>query len=161
MTDVTNPLPDSFRMLTVLQPWASFLVATGDLGTLMAQRIPALADRFPKDVENRGFRTDWRGTILVVAGKSLDLSAFDRWKLDPAWFAQGAVVGTVDLAEIVETSPSPWAEPGRKHWIVTNARHLAVPVQWNGFQGIRTPPADLVQQVVRALDLQAMTPTRS
>lgn len=155
-------LARAYRILTVLQPHASFLMSTGELAKTMEAKVPSLAGKFPKDVENRGFAPGhgWRGTILIVAGTTPALAPLTRWRLNYDDFPFG-VLGTVDLADVVENSGSPWAEPGRKHWLVTNPRRLNEPIPHKGFQGVRIPTVALVAEVQERLDMQDLTVQRT
>lgn len=145
-----------FRMLTVWQPWADFLVADDDLIAWVREVNPELAGRLPKDVENRGKGTPWCGTLLVHAGKEVDLAAMERFGLDPARFVTGAVVGLVRLVDVVTDSPSWWAQPGRKHWRTTDQRRLASPVHCVGFQGAREPEPAVLASVLSQVAHQGL-----
>jgi len=99
------------RALTIRQPWAWAAIYGG------------------KDVENRRWRTSYRGPLLIHAGKNVDPDpeALTRllWTMpDPeafrqprvAWRAREAIIGVVHLADILTDSPSPWAIAGWYHW---------------------------------------------
>lgn len=48
---------------------------------------------------------------------------------DPApFFHANAIIGTVELVDIVTDSDSPWAEPEKYHWILRNGRLLEEPM---------------------------------
>ena len=91
------------KALSIRQPWA-WLIAEGH-----------------KDVENRTWRTDYRGPILIHA------SQYDRgteyWLLSnmiqashnieiPAWgdVQRGGIIAVADLVAVVTKSPSRWFE---------------------------------------------------
>lgn len=92
--------------LSIQQPWAWLIIHAG------------------KDIENRSWRTNFRGRILVHAGKSLDSQSLDEVgqiihdgqiipeNLKPLPLAHelecGGVVGSVDIVDCVTTSASPW-----------------------------------------------------
>lgn len=142
-------LAPTYRMLSLWQPWADFLVPGGEIVQHLAQ-----LDRKPKDVENRGYGTPWRGILLVHASQRVDREAMNRWGLNPEGFVRGAVVGVVRLVDVVDNSDSPWAEPGRKHWRVTEPVRLASPVECAGFQGPRPPTPHVLATVLARLDHQ-------
>jgi hypothetical protein len=57
-----------------------------------------------------------------------DVYAHYRSK-DPApFFHANAIIGTVELVDIVADSASPWAEPEKYHWILENGRLLDEPI---------------------------------
>jgi hypothetical protein len=98
------------KTLSIRQPWA-FLVVTGR-----------------KCVENRVWRTSYRGSLLVHAGA--------RWTDEPVESIEkrhrievprdlplGGVVGVVDLVDIIERSDDPYFT-GPLGWVFANARVL-------------------------------------
>jgi hypothetical protein len=122
------------KTLSVRQPWAWLLV----------QGI--------KTVENRTWRTNYRGPLLIHAGGRLDLDwreeidrlAHPRWRVfwrpnaywrevlerladcpveDEAAFPRGGSVGSVTLGDIVTASDDPWFT-GPFGWVVQEARPL-------------------------------------
>lgn len=136
-----------------------------------------------KDVENRTWRTDYRGELYIHSCGDLEyfrfgvenlkaLDNFDRlgglhgaWLDSPkaleflAWelkfygleafddekdckiaakergyaLKAHAIIGKVDLVDIVEDSNSPWAFDGQKHWILENAVLFDKPIE--GIEG--------------------------
>lgn len=78
------------RTLTIRQPWAEWIIA-GE-----------------KDVENRTWSTSHRGLLGIHAGRSV--AALREMGLDPAGFVLGALVGVVELVDIVRNHPSRWAQ---------------------------------------------------
>lgn len=87
------------KALSILQPWA-WLIVNGH-----------------KDVENRNWRTSYRGHFIVHAGKKWgreqreDLARvrdqFPRLVI-PNTFELGGIVGTATLIDCVSNSDSPW-----------------------------------------------------
>lgn len=90
------------RTLSIRQPWAWLILHAG------------------KDVENREWRTSYRGPLLVHAGKGMtrdeydgaaDLLAHVRQDIELPPFAaleRGGIVGKVDLAGCSDQYDSPW-----------------------------------------------------
>ena len=97
--------------LSIRQPWA-FLIVNGF-----------------KDIENRDWRTNYRGPVLIHAGAKMERDAladlyagrhpvtgapFEAARAHPAWsdlFSGrlcGGLVGTADVYDCVEASASPW-----------------------------------------------------
>lgn len=153
----------TFRMLCVQQPWADFLVADEAYRDELRLTHPELAELLPKDVENRGFTPGggWRGTLLVHAVKtSFDAAAMERFGLDPAAFVYGAVVGLVQVTDVVENSASRWAKPGFKHWCTANPVRLRSHVECVGFQGLREPTPPVLASVLTQWEHQQQMAAR-
>lgn len=81
------------RALSIMQPWA-WLIVHGH-----------------KDVENRTWHTNYRGPVLIHAGKKFD-GEDDEWDwpdiAKPAEFGMGGIVGQAEIVDCVASSPSPW-----------------------------------------------------
>ena len=108
------------KVLTVKQPWAH-LICSGI-----------------KDIENRTWKTNYRGRVLIHASadKKLNLKALtkeqyaeacelftaknkipiksvDRWE-------RSAIIGSVEIVDCVINHPSVWAEKGCYNWVLAN-----------------------------------------
>jgi ASCH domain len=129
------------KALTIHQPWAWATIYGG------------------KDVENRRWKTTYRGPLLIHAGKDADPEgpAFVlRTLADPlnygrpraAWEARGAIIGLVFLADVLTDSPSRWASPGWYHWVLEFPHPIDPPVPHRGRPGLWAAPS----AVVEALD---------
>lgn len=120
--------------LTLRNPWASAVFTLG------------------KDVENRTWVTSHRGLVAIHAGRSLDLHAAP-WVIDAVrdTMIYGAVVGVVELVDIVVDSTSKWALLGYHHWLISSARALDEPVPCSGRQGLFYLPDAVLAQVERQL----------
>jgi len=123
------------RAITLYQPWATW-IADGD-----------------KRYETRSWRTDYRGEILIHAGK------FDKFLPINHDYPLGAVLAIATLAHIyptegvavdeVERSRGDWSRD-RFAWLFRNVRPLAEPVPCRGKQGLWTPDDDLMDRVYAA-----------
>ncbi len=155
------PVPRAYRILTVYQPWADFLIPSPQTAAQLARNSQAAARNLPKDVENRGSGTRWRGLLLICAAKSrVDQTAMDWFQLDPRQFVRGAVVGVVTLNDVVDDSTSPWALTGHRHWLMTDPTRLTNPVPCSGFQGApREPNPNVLREVLADLERQHRTGT--
>ena len=86
------------RALSIRQPWA-WLIVHG-----------------PKDVENRTWSTDYRGPLLIHAGKTFERDAWEWLRreypeiyLPPiSAFHRGGIVGRCEIMDVVDASPSRW-----------------------------------------------------
>ena len=129
------------KILSVRNPWAWLLVAGY------------------KDIENRTWRTSYRGRLLIHASLGADPENFmpkQREWLEFAGIAipedlpRGAIVGSVNLTGVVGqqrdnsgtdtgqdgTTASPWFE-GPYGFLMTDAVEFEKPIQWRGRLGIR------------------------
>lgn len=80
------------KILSIKQPWAWLIINGG------------------KDIENRKWKTNFRGRFLVHSSKSDDRDAM-RWfveKYNPDDLIRGAIIGSVELVDVVDRSSSPW-----------------------------------------------------
>jgi hypothetical protein len=123
------------KILSIRQPWASLIV----LGH--------------KDVENRTWRTDYRGSVLVHASlRADDITADEierrfgvRLSNDPP---RGGIVGVTKLIDCVRPHPSRWYAPEHFAFVLANSRPLPF-VRWKGALSLRDAPSELLR-VLRA-----------
>jgi hypothetical protein len=124
------------KAIVIRQPWA-WLIVHGY-----------------KDIENRSWRTHYRGPLLIQASASLppkaeleELKAYakKRGAVVPDELETGGVVGIATLADCVERSRSRWFE-GDFGWVLQDARPTKF-VAMKGQLGLFDPP----RQVLRAL----------
>ena len=106
------------KSLSVRQPWTDAIFLRG------------------KDVENRTFRTNYRGPLLIQASKTIDREELRKGGERQDSFVTGAIIGIVDLTDVVDKSPSCWAQPDCWHWLLANRRLLAEPIACAGKTGI-------------------------
>lgn len=101
------------KTITIKQPWAA----------LIAHGI--------KDIENRTWRTNFRGKVLihVSAPKKFNVSLTDEQTilatpvLKSAFdgtMSFGAIIGEVEIVDCVQNHPSIWAEKGVWNWVLAN-----------------------------------------
>ena len=132
--------PRAIPALTVRQPWAWAIAHAG------------------KDVENRTWRTGYRGPVAIHAGRArpdeqtvaLVELLTGRISLPP--LAYGAVIAVATLADITRNSGSQWAEPGAWHWHLTNVRPLAEPLPATGRHRLWPTPAALSDRLAPPSD---------
>jgi len=118
--------------LSIRQPWA-WLIISGY-----------------KDIENRTWKTNFRGTVYVHAPLKFDTAGYEhinrRFNIDmPARnkFLQGGLVGTVDVVDCITEHNSPWFE-GSYGFVLEKPRPIAfIPLKGRlGFFPFDTTPAD-------------------
>ena len=149
---------EGMRALTLHRPW-SFAVA-----------------HLQKDVENRGWRTNYRGLLAIHAGKTWDWPAaemieriigqglFVPWEDERHPDAWKGIIAVANLTGCHEARPethsfddvyraaccySPWAQKhlGTWHWVLADVHPLPTPVACKGRQGLWTLPADVEREV--------------
>jgi hypothetical protein len=94
------------KCLSVRQPWANAICTAG------------------KTVENRVWYTAYRGPLLIHASQRIAWQAAREGPLAKRLqsviaagpMPTGAIIGVVLLLDVVEDSPSEWAEPDSWHW---------------------------------------------
>lgn len=109
------------KALAIRQPWAWCIIHGG------------------KDIENRDWRTKYRGTVLVHASAGMTrkeyedaayaakMAQFDNGETQhvPAFedLQRGGIIGQVDIVDCVEESTSPWFF-GKFGFVLQNAKPL-------------------------------------
>lgn len=140
------------KALTICQPYAA-LIVTGE-----------------KLVENREWPTNYRGRLLIHAGKSRQwLEDSDEQEFsergDPLVF--GAVVGEATLTDVLHIdriqngdydTKYPWLR-GHLHthgtwcWVLQDVKRYAHPVSWKGAQGLWDFPDDVLAHNAKVSEL--------
>lgn len=119
------------KALSIKQPWANLIIHAG------------------KDIENRTWKTTYRGRLAIHASKRKSWGEYvDAVVLAeqsgltasisipmPDECVYGAIIGTVDLIDCVEKSDSPWF-CGPYGFVLSNPRPLLVPVLVRGSLGL-------------------------
>ena len=112
------------KALSIKQPWAS----------LIAHRI--------KDIENRTWKTNFRGRIYIhassksVQGNVKQMFTLDQWNAIPVNYnnftlfgsewQKSSIIGEVDIIDCVQDHPSIWAESSMFgdtkiwNWVLSN-----------------------------------------
>lgn len=132
------------RALTLWQPWATCIV------------------RGTKRIENRSWGTDYRGLLLIHAGKTLDLRAH-QVPLTRPFLRRPLPFGAIlAVARLIGCHPddgwcSLWAQPGGWHWHIADVTPLSRPIPYPGERGLWTPPAELLITKPLALALGAVS----
>lgn len=100
------------KVLSIKYPW-SYLIAV-DI----------------KNVENRGWATNFRGRVLIHTSNRPDATVskndlIKKYHVNP-FIAKyifenqdkclGKIIGEVNVIDVVDNSPSKWAMDGQKHW---------------------------------------------
>jgi Na+-transporting NADH:ubiquinone oxidoreductase subunit NqrC len=108
------------KVLSVKNPWAYLIMYKG------------------KDIENRSWKTNYRGPILIHASKTSDLYAYhclhagidnfnsifiDEDEVAKIHSIDGCILGSIELCDCVQESDSRWAEKeGFWYWVLKNPK---------------------------------------
>jgi hypothetical protein len=109
------------KCLSIQQPWSWAILYAG------------------KTIENRTWPTDYRGPLLIHAGRSREcLGAFGPGEPPADRLVFGAVLGVVDLLDCVPLHLAPHTPftEGPWCWVVANPRPLAKPFPCRGMPGL-------------------------
>jgi len=145
------------RCLSVRQPWAWAIIHGG------------------KDIENRNWKTDYRGLVAIHAGKAFDMNRsewhdFSTGQYGDFWHQMargynkqpdhvlGAIIGVV---EVVGCTPSyacdsPWKagdDPDYFCWNLANPTALKEPIPLKGQLGLFNLPPHIVELIEAQDDL--------
>jgi hypothetical protein len=117
------------KALSVQQPWAWAIIHAG------------------KDIENRTWRTQYRGVIAIHAAyrkrAGAQLPQGVR-KPGPDELVLGAVIGTAEIVAVVDHHGSKWFE-GPFGFVLANPKALAKPLSCKGSLGLWEVPPNLLR----------------
>ena len=150
--------------ITVRQPWAWMIIHGG--GTYenepIHDGIPGREIRYGfKNIENRKWRTEHRGPLLIHAGK-IEADYDDTYQLAekmyyaeygeanglrnpiPDYLDYGAIIGQVELIDITRDYPwGHWTMPDHWHWVLGHPQPIQ-PIPYRGRPGLFNVPDDLL-----------------
>ncbi|MBF0391660.1 MAG: hypothetical protein HQL38_03160 [Alphaproteobacteria bacterium] len=136
------------RVLSIRAPWWAYILFGG------------------KDIENRDWRTNYRGPVLIHASKWFDLeevaedaawarsvreahstaSAMPQFTYRSLKAAGGSIVGMVDLIDCVSASDSPWFQ-GDYGFVLQKPRVFREPIPCRGHLGLFIPSDEVMAAV--------------
>jgi hypothetical protein len=105
------------RVLTIRQPWAGAIFARG------------------KNVENRTWRTDYRGPLVIHSASRIDVGSPVVAGRGRAW-EQGVLLGVVELIDCVRDAPGDWAMPDCWHWVIRRPKLCKIVMPAKGQLGL-------------------------
>jgi hypothetical protein len=129
---LTLPEGETYRVLSVRQPWAWAIIHAG------------------KDVENRPRRSHYRGPLLIHASaakpdpgavhalRELVAEVHGGSLTVPDTFATGELIGLVEMVDCVQGARSPWAERGSFHLKLASPQPVSSGTALTGQLGIWT-----------------------
>src|SRR5690606_20130422 len=85
------------KTLSIRQPWAELIL------------------QGRKTIELRTWQTHYRGAILIHAGGNLEQDGCEAYGIDPAEITRGAIVGTVDIVDMVTFDTDSFAAMRDQH----------------------------------------------
>lgn len=132
------------KAITIKQPWASLIV------------------HGIKNIENRSWRTNFRGRVLIHAsgshGRKFSVDLTDaQSKAAFATIAKetmfgnmpfGSIIGSVEIVDCVQNHPSIWADKGVYNWVLANPILFPEPIPVKGklsfweYDRIQEPESD-------------------
>jgi hypothetical protein len=127
------------KALTIRQPWAHAILQLG------------------KDVENRTFRVQYQGPLLIHAAafkerhpRQLLVKYVPQPPSEESLLSLplGHIVGVVHLDDCVRNAKSVWAQPGKWHWLLSEPRPIR-PVMCKGWLGLWTPSTAVMRKLPR------------
>lgn len=122
--------PPTIKVLSVRQPWA-WLILTGR-----------------KSIENRSWSTQYRGPLYIHAGLNMhqrpvaDIERQFQIEIDREALAFGAIIGRVELIDVVTQSDSPWFEG--PHGFVLRNPEIINPAPCRGQMGLFDIPSSII-----------------
>lgn len=111
------------KAISIRQPWAYAIMFLG------------------KDIENRSWRTNFRGRVFIHAGKKFDMNGYEKLltmniQENPSksnmstilsgsnrYAKLGGLVGTVEIADCVKESKSKWFQ-GKYGWVLRDPKPI-------------------------------------
>lgn len=142
------------KAITIKQPWASLIV----YGI--------------KDIENRNWRTNFRGRILIHSSAKGDIAQFgclqpnQRLKVLNTPISRicfndlpfGSIIGSVEIVDCVQNHPSIWADKGVYNWVLANPVLFKNPIPAKGklsfweYDGLSMQAKKIVDDVINKLN---------
>lgn len=99
-----------------------------------------------KPIENRKWKTEYRGPLLIHASMNCDKEGelwirqnFPKTLPEICFYPRGVIIGRVDLVDCVESHPSPWFF-GPYGFVFENPVEFKMPIPWRGMLGLFEVP---------------------
>lgn len=141
------------KAITIKQPWASLIV------------------HGIKDIENRSWRTNFRGRVLIHSSAKGDIAKFGclqpnrRLKVLNTPMSRicfndlpfGSIIGSVEIVDCVQNHPSIWADKGVYNWVLANPVLFKKPIPAKGklsfweYDGLLAQARNVVDDVIKKL----------
>lgn len=134
------------KALSFRQPWAELIL------------------QGRKTIDLRTWSTHYRGRILIHASKKVEEDACLAYGLDPAALVRGALVGSVEVVDMLPLDDQSWETLRDQHlklgpfpgdllgWRLADPQRLPQPIPMRGRLGLFNVPEELVEQGVGTKD---------
>ncbi len=132
------------KAITLRQPWAWAIINAG------------------KDIENRDWKTHFRGRVAIHAAVGMTRGEYDR-TCDyirgvnreiriPAYedLERGAIIGTAEIIDCVQESDSPWFM-GEYGFVLARPRRLPEPIPCKGMLSFWAVPQNIEARIKKAI----------
>jgi hypothetical protein len=120
------------KALSVQQPYADKIIFRG------------------KNIENRTWRTKFRGTVAIHASMKLDPYADDLSDKQKKQLVRGAIIGLVDIVDCVDKHKSKWFG-GPYGFVLKNPRPLKTPIPCKGALNLWNVPPKIEREIKKHL----------
>ena len=114
------------KVLTIKQPYAS-LIAYGI-----------------KEYEFRTWKTNYRGDVLIHAGKSIDKEAMDEFKVYNLNYPTGCIIAKVTITDVIKVDDEFRNVLKSKNKLVYN--HIIRDQNWNGY-GFKMERVEILEPI--------------
>ncbi len=132
------------KAITLRQPWAWAIINAG------------------KDIENRNWKTHFRGRVAIHAATGMTRGEYD-WACEyirgvdrgiriPAYedLERGAIIGSVEIVDCVQDSDSPWFT-GKYGFVLARPRRLREPIPCKGALSFWNVSPDIEARIKKAI----------
>lgn len=132
------------KAITIRQPWAWAIMNAG------------------KDIENRSWKTNFRGRVAIHASASMTREEYEegcksiRGRIQkikiPAYedMVRGAILGTVEIIDCVDDSDSTWFG-GEYGFVLSRPKKLPEPIRCKGALMLWNVPRNITSRINRSL----------
>lgn len=124
------------KALSIRQPWA-WLIAEGI-----------------KDIENRTWKTDYRGKLIIHASKLWDQEGYEfitykkrGWVPGKNYHHYGMILGIVEMVDCVNHHTSEWFF-GPWGFVFEKAKMINTPIKYRGALGLFNVPDGIVEAIL-------------
>lgn len=136
-------LPAIMKAISIRPPWAWAILHAN------------------KDIENRTWRTNIRGTIAIHASQTMSRPYYEsaveeikkaapNAKVPPfEMMVRGAIIGLVEIVGCEERTKSKWHVPNHYGFMLANPRALREPIPCDGRLSFWEVPDDIARRISR------------
>jgi len=121
------------KALSVQQPYADKIIFRG------------------KNIENRTWPTNFRGTVAIHASMNLHPDADELSDNKKKQLVRGAIIGVVDVVDCVDKHKSKWFQKGFIGFVLKNPRPLKKPIPCKGALNFWNVPPKIEREIKKQL----------